>query len=236
MSIAGSSLRFTFGTLGSRITGLLRDAIITGVFGASTALEAFLVANRIPNLFREMLAEGALGSAFTRVYTSVCEDDKARAQVLLCDALRLGAFALLFISLIGIVGAPWLVKSFTFFATDSGRPEQFFSLTINLTRILFPFLGLALLGAIVMGVLHQRSQFFLSAVAPTSLNIGYIVGALVIGPILIKVDAKWFIEFVSDPRIGGLALGVLLGGALHFGVQFFSVWRQLLRHGRWRDL
>ncbi len=233
MSVARNSLLFTLGTFFSRVSGLVRDMVLAAVFGSSNLLEAFFVANRIPNLFREMLAEGALGGAFTKVYTGVASEDPAKARKLLFDMLRISFCILILVSLIGFLAAPHLVKIFTLYSANSGRPETFLPYTVGLTRLLFPFLGIAVLASVVMGVLHERGRFFISALAPIFLNLGYILGALVLSSHLSVHAPLWVEAKVADPKVVGLALGVLLGGLGHFLIQFYFVWRDLIRGETW---
>ena len=80
MSVAKSSLLFSIGTFVSRLSGLLRESVIASVFGATGLLDAFFVAHRIPNMLREMLAEGALGSSFTQRYSAIKAKDPTRAK------------------------------------------------------------------------------------------------------------------------------------------------------------
>jgi len=233
MSLAKNSLLFTAGTSISRVSGLVRDMVLAATFGSSNLLEAFFVANRIPNLFREMLAEGALGGAFTKVYTSVASEDTARARKLIFDMLRISACMLVLISLLGFLLAPYLVRIFTLYSDNSGRPDTFVAYTVGLTRVLFPFLGVAILSSVVMGVLYERGRFFISALAPIFLNFGYIFGALVLGGYFAKFAPSWVETSIADPRIVGLAVGVLLGGVGHFLIQFYFVWKDLIKGETW---
>ena len=223
MSLLSRSLKFSIGTLLSRVTGLLRDMVVASVFGASTFLDAFLLANRIPNLLRDMLAEGALGSSFTKVYSSLCVEDKTIAKKLLSDVVKLIFLIVSFICILGIVLSPLLVKCFTLISDSSGRDELFYSNAILLTRILFPTLIFATLSSIFMGVLSEKGRFFLSAISPVFLNIGYILGALVLARLLSSGSNLSFWNQGSfdnfSPSIIGLALGVLLGSLL----QLFSL-------------
>ncbi len=234
MSLAKSSFIFTAGTFISRISGLVRETIIASVFGATGLLDAYLVANRIPNLFREMLAEGALGSAFTKVYSSLCVTDENAAQKLLIDAFRLGLILTIITSILGIIAAPWLVDLMTMFSSDSGRNAEFYHNTIGITRMMFPFLGISILAAIAMGVLQQRGEFFIVAVSPVLLNVGYIVGALVFAKWMTDHGPEWIEALIANRAITGLTIGVLLGGLAHFLAQFYFVWRDLLRGSKWR--
>ena len=93
MSLAKSALSFAFGTLLSRVLGVVRESVLAAVFGASALLDAFFVANRIPNMLRELAAEGALGSSFTKVFSELEEKDEAKARSLL---VHLSVFLCLF--------------------------------------------------------------------------------------------------------------------------------------------
>ena len=223
---------FAAGTLLSRASGLIRDMVVVGVFGASWLLDAFIVANRIPNLFREMLAEGALGSAFTKVYSAVSTEDEAKAQKLLKDALVLATILCLLLCALGILAAPQIVQLFTIMVERSDRPAEFFGTTVALTQLMFPFLLFAVLAAITMGVLHQSGRFLVTATAPIALNLGYIVGAVVFAKYFREHSDAWVVTFVGEPAISGLALGVLLGGFLYFAIQFVAVWRSVRLVGR----
>ena len=220
MSVIKSSLLFASGTFLSRITGLIRDQVILGVFGASLLLDAFFVAFRIPNLFREMLAEGALGSAFTRVYSGLKEQDEEAAAALLVRALYLTFLMALVIAALGLVLAPWMVRAMTFLKDPGPEREILVHEATGLTRLLFPYLGLTIMGSVVTGALYDRGRYFLSAVAPMAFNLGYIVGALLLSRLMERISPHWWAGLVADPAISGLAIGVLLGGLAQFYMQF----------------
>ena len=211
MSLKKSTLFFTLGTLISRVSGLVRDAVLSASFGAGVLMDAFNIAFRIPNLFRDMLAEGAIGSAFTKLYSELGETNAGAARSLFIDAL---SFMFSFVSLlvcIGIFFSPQIVDLMTV-AADSDYKEVN-SQAVSLTRLLFPFLLIACLNAIGAGALHQKGSFFRSALSPIIGNLGYIGGALVLGPFLQKQRFS-FLEDFGDPAIVGLAVGVLFGAVL----------------------
>ena len=223
MSLFKASLWFAIGTFFSRLFGLLRESVTAGVFGAGVALDAFFVANRIPNMLREMLAEGALGSSFTKVFSEVWEKDQRKATSLLKDSLRLFLSVSVVICLLGIVLAPYLVQSMTMIGDESFENINFFNQTVGLTRLLFPFIGMMIMGAIAGGVLHQQGRFFISSLSPIALNIGYLLGALVFASYLEEKNFSWLESYVASPGITGLALGVLLGGFLQCLIQFLGI-------------
>lgn len=190
-------------TLGSRVLGLLRDAVVAYVFGTRMAADAFYVAFRIPNLLRRLLAEGSLTFAFVPVFsqhlrTSPEEGRKAANAVF--SALCL---VLVVVVAAGMIFAPLIVNVVAAgFAKD---PEKF-ALTVRLTRIMFPYIGMASLMAFMMGILNSLKHFTAPAAAPMLLNIGIIFGALVLS------------HFFPEMSVG-LAIGVLIGGAMQMAIQ-----------------
>ena len=222
MSLAKSSLIFSAGTFLSRILGLLREVVLAAVFGAGAFLDAFLVANRIPNMLRELAAEGALGSSFTKVFSELWEKDEEKARKLLVHLTVFLCLALFLICLLGILLAPLFVKSLLLFDKGEGVSD-FYSHTVGLTRILFPFIGFMSLASVFAGALHQKGRFFLSSVAPMALNLGYIFGALVLAYWCKAFFPEWIDEVVAPRELVGLALGVLLGGFGQMMIMFSLV-------------
>lgn len=237
MSVARSSFLFAFGTLFSRFGGLIRDMVVVGVFGASIFMDAFLIAFRIPNLLRDLVAEGALGSAFTKVFSSVWEEDRDRAVKLLWQALYLATIASFVICLLGIIFAPQLVHMMTLLSGGDASSEEFRHNAVGLTRLLFPYLGMTMVSAVTMGALHQKGRFFLSAVSPLAFNIGNIIGALAFAPLMVQFAPEWWPELIAEPAISGLALGCLVGGLFYFLWQLQAVSKDFLKDvkGVWRE-
>lgn len=233
MSLSKSSLLFSLGTFFSRISGLIRDQVLAYSFGSSVVMDAFTIAYRIPNLFREMLAEGALANAFTKVYSEWAIKDEATAKRLLNESLlRFLAFGIAF-ALVGIVFAEQLVGLMTLkAAVGTAEFEEFKELATDMTRILFPFLTVMIVGSISMGALHQKGKFFVSSVSSISLNIGFILGALGLGHLVYGLLQP----SVSEPyaRGIGLAIGVLMGGMLHVSWQLVYLRRELSLSRMWQ--
>jgi putative peptidoglycan lipid II flippase len=223
MSVARSSLLFASGTLLSRIAGLIRDRIVLSYFGASDLMGGFIVAFRIPNMLREMLAEGALGSSFTKVYSGLCATDDKRAQALLVDAMVLMTTVAVIVTGLGVVCAPWIVR----IMTDNDASQLLLSTATGLTRLLFPFLGFMIIGAIAMGALHQFGRFFLTSVSPLAFNVFYILGAVWFAGAFERLQPAWMTEWFAAPGITGLAMGVLLGGLAQTLIQFVGIWPKL---------
>jgi putative peptidoglycan lipid II flippase len=226
-SVAKSSFIFAAGTLFSRISGVARESVVGAIFGASVYMDAFVVAFRIPNLLRELLAEGALGSSFTKVYSSLCVTDKNAASKLLVQTLQFVVMMSLCISVIGIYFAEPLVNLMTV-AKATQSAGQFHDVAVALTQLLFPFIGFASLGAVVQGALYQRGGFFLAGVAPILFNLFSIAGALWFAPFAVAFVPQAMGVAFGGAGILGLAIGTLLGGAAQSGVQAWGIWKPLL--------
>ena len=229
MGLLKSSMLFSAGTVLSRFSGLARDMILAASFGSSVFMDAFFVAYRIPNLFREMLAEGALGGAFTKVYVDLNEKSKSEASQFLVDALFLVFVMATLICLLGILAAPWIVDLMTMLGGSSISPDLAVQAT-GLTRVLFPFLGIMMVGSVAMGALHQWGRFFLSAFAPVNFNIGYIIGIVALGPALEAQFGKTIHFLQTSSLVTGVACGVLLGGSLQVGFYMIGLWKKALKN------
>lgn len=199
----------------SRITGLLREGIMARLFGASLVWDAFNLGFRIPNLTRDLFAEGALSSAFVPTFTEYLstrsKEEAARLANLVATALIIVVGG---VCLAGVVFAPALVWML---APGYAQVPGKFELAVRMTRIMFPFLLLVALAAQAMGILNACNQFFVPALASTFFNIGSVCFGLAAG-------------FLLGPYIGltpieGMAIGVVLGGALQLAVQAPSLLR-----------
>ena len=228
MSLVKSSFFFATGTFLSRIVGLLRESLVAAVFGANVYLDAFLVANRIPNLLRELVAEGALGASFTKVYSErACQDSSAATRLLRQSLLFFGV-SVGALTLLGIWFAPELVDLLTLFTAHTPEKELLRTQSVAFTRILFPFIWFMALTAILAGALYQEERFFLPSISPMVLNLGYIVGATVLAAGCSALPAAWFPWPTLHRGIFGLSIGVLLGGLGQFWMHVVIVRR------RWR--
>jgi putative peptidoglycan lipid II flippase len=199
----------------SRITGLVREVIMARLFGASATNDAFRLGFLLPNLTRDLFAEGALSSAFVPTFTEALT---VKGKPAAAHLFRLTATAVLLvvgaISALGVLLAPWLVEVFASgFHQVPGKFEE----AVRLTRIQFPFLALVSLAAVVMGVLNANRQFAIPALASTFFNIGSVGAGLLLG-------------FVVAPYLGitpidGMAWGVVIGGASQLLWQVPSLYR-----------
>ncbi len=197
-------------TLASRLLGFVRDVVVARAFGAGPVTDAFFVAFRIPNLFRRLLAEGALSTAFIPVFTDYLAT-RPRVEFNRMVSAVAGALlvALCGVSALGALLAPWIVRVIA--PGFSAVPEQLRLATV-LTRLMFPYLIFVGLAALAMGVLNAHRRFFTSAFGPAVLNVGIIAAVLALGSRL------------AIPVLA-LAVGVLVGGFGQFAIQLPEVAR-----------
>jgi len=186
-------------TLLSRITGLVRDLLISRVFGVSGATDAFNVAFRIPNLLRRLFAEGAFQQAFVPVLADTRAQHGNDAMRHLVDHVAAVLFwTMVLVSLAGVVVAPALVW---IIATGLARQADTFELATTMTRWMFPYIACMSLIAFSAGVLNTFKRFAIPAVTPVLLNLSFIACALWLAPRM-------------DTPILSLALAVIIGGVL----------------------
>lgn len=191
-------------TLLSRIFGFIRDVVIAWFFGAGLVSDAFFVALRIPNLLRRLFAEGSLSAAFIPVFTEyLTKRGKDEAFRMARSAIRLLSVLLVAITVAGILLSPIIIRLIApGFVTS---PEKY-SLTVFLTRIMFPYIFFIGLVALCMGILNALGHFAAPALAPVFLNISIIGSVFLIAP------------HMADP-VAGIAIGVLIGGFLQLALQ-----------------
>lgn len=206
--IAKSTGIVSSATFLSRVLGLVREQVFAFLFGAGYATDAFIAAFRIPNLLRDLFAEGALSSAFIPVFTDYkTNQGRQKAWELANLVLNLLLVTLCLVIILGIIFSPYIVSVIApGFGKEAGKQE----LTTLLSRIMFPFLLLIALAALAMGMLNTFRRFGIPALAPTLFNLGMIIGGLFISPLF-------------DPPIIGMALGVLLGGFGQLAIQLPSL-------------
>jgi peptidoglycan biosynthesis protein MviN/MurJ (putative lipid II flippase) len=188
-------------TLCSRILGFIRDIILANLFGANAAADAFYIAYRIPNLLRELFAEGSMSSAFIPVFTEYHSTRSKQETWELASAAFTTLLTLVtIVSLLGILAAPGLV-----WMLAPGLHDDLAQLatTTLLTQIMFPYL---LLAALAMGILNALRSFAIPAFAPVFFNMCVIVFALAISPMF-------------DQPIVAVAIGIVVGGLAQFLMQ-----------------
>jgi putative peptidoglycan lipid II flippase len=207
ISLVLSSLKMAVATLLSRILGLVREQVMAYMFGASGVTDAFLVAYRIPNMLRDLFAEGAFSAAFVPIFTEVRLKNPALArQMLWTLVILLGAITLCIVGGM-ILFAPELVRVFA--PSFIEKPEKF-EITVVLIRLMSPFLTLVSLAALLMGVLNSIKIFFVPSLAPALYNVIMIASMVLLPQLLVHYNLHIAIS---------MGIGVVLGGIAQLLVQ-----------------
>lgn len=207
MSSARKSLALSLYTFLSRVLGLLRDHFMATHFGTGMVASAFSVAYRLPNMFRNLLAEGTLSQSFMPIFSEYSARSRDEARIMTGSVLSFLFFILsLFIGLfLGFSPyfLPWLV----------GGSEEYSGLVIDLSFILFFLILTASLSSIFMAISNSRDRFFVPSLSPIILNLSYISVFVMVFP---------FYEGILE-RVKVLSYGVVIGGFLQLALQFFYV-------------
>ena len=232
-SVARSAGIVSLAVMASRVLGLVREMVFAYFFGASKSFanDAYVIAFRIPNLLRDLFAEGALSSAFVPVFSEYLvkrdEREAFRLSNLVATALVLILGVLV---VLGIIFAGPIVA---FIAPGfRGNPAKF-DLTVRMTRIMMPFILLVALAAQAMGVLNARDRFGIPALASSFFNIGSIIGGVAVAAFLADPTFTHPLRSIVDKpteSIVGMAYGVLIGGFLQYVVQWPSLYRAGFRY------
>ncbi|WP_225763240.1 murein biosynthesis integral membrane protein MurJ [Stenotrophomonas sp. Marseille-Q4652] len=227
MAVSGKLLRsaavFSSMTFLSRISGLVRDQVYAQVFGASAAMDAFVVAFRIPNFMRRLSAEGSFSMAFVPVLAEYrARGDHAAVKALVDRVAGVLSASLLLVTALAIAAAPWLMQVFApGFPAGSEQAE----LATLMLRITFPYALFISIASLVGGVLNSYQRFAIPALSPILLNVSMIAAALCLAPQL----ESWGYEPVL-----ALAWGVFAAGILQLAFQLPSLARLgLLPRPRW---
>ncbi len=211
--------------MASRLLGLVRDQIFAYLFGAGNAMDAFYVAFRVPNLVRDLFAEGAMSAAFVPIFTrQLTLHGKQRAwhlgnQVITALLISTGVIVAL-----GFVSAGFLT---TLLAGEYASVPGKLELTTTLARIMLPFLTLAAVAAAFMGMLNSLQRFFLPALSPIMFNVATIACAIVLVP--------WMPRYGLEPIVA-IAIGTILGGVGQVLLQWPALRREGYRYRPQLDL
>jgi putative peptidoglycan lipid II flippase len=198
-------------TMLSRVMGMVRDMVVSRLFGAGFATDAFFAAFQIPNMLRRFFAEGALTSAFVPTFSqTLTQQGEAEARELANTCFTLLSIVMAGITLTGILCSPYIVGlMFPGFHAVPGK----FQLTVLLNRIMFPYTLFISLVALCMGVLNTIRHFFTPAISTVFLNLSMILSAVLLR------------GFFQVP-VTALAMGVLLGGLLQLLLQVPVLWKK----------
>ena len=200
--LARSAGVFGLATITSRVLGLVRDQVLAFYFGAGDANDAFRVASRIPNLVRDLFAEGAMSAAFVPTFTrELTLHGRERAWRLASSVINALLIVTGAIVLAGIVFAEPLVR---LYASDYGDVPGKLEMTIYLTRIAFPFLTMVAVAAALMGMLNSLGHFFIPALSPAMFNVAIIVMSLALIPIAPSLGVEPITIVAIATLVGGI--------------------------------
>lgn len=229
--------------LSSRVLGLVREVVLSALFASRENLrwlDCFNMAFKAPNMLRDLFAEGALSTAFITVFTRKTQTEgEDAAWSLARKMMTLATVFMTLVSALGVLLAPWIIWLLASGWRHPSNPKNALTpdelaakieFTVTLARIMYPFILLVSLAALVMGMLNARKVFFVPAMSSTFFNVGSMVAGGLIG---------WWL----DPHFGrvaviGFAIGTLVGGLLQLAVQFPSLRRVGFHFGLdfgWKD-
>lgn len=224
-SVARSAGIVSIAVMFSRVLGLVREQVFAFYFGAGFLNDAFQLAFRIPNVLRDLFAEGALSAAFVKVFTDY-QINKSEKEAWRLASLVLNGLAVI-LSVITIVGIIFS-RQFVNLIADGFSPEKA-ALATTLTQIMFPFILLVALAAVAMGVLNTKGIFGVPASASTVFNVCSIVFGLAFaywlsgGTWVTSADKNYIPDSAAQWAIIGMAIGTLIGGAAQFLMQVPSL-------------
>jgi putative peptidoglycan lipid II flippase len=217
MSVIRSTIKMAIATFFSRILGLIREQVMAAYFGASGVTDAFLVAYRIPNLLRDLFAEGAFSSAFVPTFVEANQESKEESRELMWSLFWLLFFITGSICLGIMIFAPELIS---LFAPAFKQDPEKFEIAVNLTRIMAPFLTFVSLAALFMGALNSLKVFFVPALAPASYNVMSILAMITLSGVIVRMGYH---------PIYSLGIGAMLGGFMQAAVQIPLVFQKGLK-------
>ncbi len=218
-SVAGAAGSISAATMVSRVLGVLREMVMARYFGAGLYTDAFNVAYRIPNLLRDLFAEGALSSAFVPTFVRyLTQAGRKEAWLLANRVINALAVVLGGVTLLIFFGAKWFVY---LLAAGYAEIPQKFALTVQMTKIMSPFLLWVALAAVAMGMLNACGSFFLPAMAPSAFNVCCILAGILLSPLM----PHWGLEPIIS-----MAIGALAGGMSQFLVQVPAAYRAGFRY------
>ena len=201
---AKATWKVSAAVMASRVLGLVRDQIFAAMFGYGVLTDCFNIAFRIPNLLRDLFAEGALSQAFVTTFSKrIKESGEESAWPLAARMITIVAILMAGITLLGIIFSPQLVHLLTSFGKKTFGSAEI-ALTVKMTRIMWPFMLLVSLAALVMGILNSRRIFGIPALSSCFFNLGSIIAGSGIG--------LWLDPHCGPQTMIGMSIGVLIGG------------------------
>lgn len=199
----------------SRVTGLIRESVLAWLFGASGTFDAYVLAYRIPNLARDLFAEGALSSAFVPEFSRYLTT-KSHEEA--CELSNItGTLLILIVSAVVILGIVFTPQFVNVLAPGYHAIPGKWELAVRLARTMFPFLLLLALAAQAQGILNASHRFGVPAVSSAIFNLGSVFFGLTLG--------YWFGPRLGISAVEGMAIGIVFGGVAQLLFQLPSVWR-----------
>ncbi len=215
-------------TLTSRVLGMVREIVYARFMGVGWVTDAFVLAFQIPNLFRRLLGEGALTAAFIPIFKEKekihGEEEMWRASNAVLSGLVIAASVVIALAMLGIS-----------LALDVHHFPEKTELMLRLLRVMFPYMVLVCVAAVMMGMLNARGHFFIPAMGATMLNVVMIASVLWLAP---KFGAGLPPGHRLPVEIFALAYGVLAAGVAQAAFQMPTLWRDGFRYrwvSPWRD-
>jgi putative peptidoglycan lipid II flippase len=221
--------------MASRVLGLLREMMFAGLFGGSRWMDCFYLAFKVPNLLRDLFAEGALSQAFVTTFSKKLKTEgETSAWALANKMMTLAAVFMSLVTLAGIGIAPWIVEFLTSLSRAGSSPRSYnpeeIALTVTMVRVMYPFILLVSLAALVMGMLNARNIFGMPALSSCFFNLGSMIGGAALGW---WMDPAW-----GKNSLIGFSIGVVIGGLAQLVCQFPALRRagyRFVADFQWKD-
>jgi putative peptidoglycan lipid II flippase len=214
--LARSAGLISLAILASRLLGVARESVLASYFGASAPMDAYNVAFRIPNLLRDLFAEGAMTSAFVPAFTRVLQQ-RGREEAWRLGNLVINAL-LVITGILAVLGMVFAAPITSFIAPRFAEVPGKLELTTLLTQVMLPFLTTVAVAVAMMGMLNSLHRFFIPSLSPAMFNVATILCAITLVPLLREM--AW-------PPILAIAIGTLAGGLGQMAIQ----WPVLRREG-----
>ena len=221
--------------MASRVLGLLREMLFAGLFGGSKWMDCFYLAFKVPNLLRDLFAEGALSQAFVTTFSKKLKTEgEASAWALANKMMTLAAVFMSGVTLLGILAAPWIVEFLTSLSRSGASPRVYnpeeIALTVTMVKVMYPFILLVSLAALVMGMLNAKNVFGMPALSSCFFNLGSMIGGAALGW---WMDPTW-----GKNSLIGFSIGVVIGGFAQLVCQFPALKRvgyRFVADFQWKD-
>lgn len=232
---AKATWKVSAAVMASRVLGLLREMLFAGLFGGSKWMDCFYLAFKVPNLLRDLFAEGALSQAFVTTFSKKLKTEgEDSAWALANKMMTLAAVFMSLVTLLGILAAPWIVDFLTSLSRSGSSPRVYnpeeIALTVTMVKVMYPFILLVSLAALVMGMLNAKNVFGMPALSSCFFNLGSMIGGAALGW---WMDPTW-----GKNSLIGFSIGVVIGGLAQLVCQFPALKRagyRFVADFQWRD-